>query len=101
MRRKSINTTTYLLSKGDEKHFGGIKGDAYLPAYDTEIKLFIFNRKVDDASDIENAQTFKLDLAELEAISKGTQFVENSLQTLIALSKRDQLKEDAYFIEEE
>ena len=94
MSKKIISTPTYLLNKETEKHFGGIIGYAYLPEYNTEIKLFIFNQKLDVNSDIENAQTFKFDLEELEIINKGVQFVENSLKTLIELSKRNLLKDE-------
>lgn len=99
MNRKFITTATYLLCKEGEKHFGGIKGYAYLPEYDTEIKIFVFNQKVDNTSNIENAQTFKFDLTELEAINKGVQFVENSLKTLIELSKRKRLTDEVYSTE--
>jgi hypothetical protein len=99
MDKKFIATATYLLCRDGEKHFGGIKGYAYLPEYDTEIKVFISNKKIDNTSDIENTQAFRFDLTELEAINKGVQFVENSLKTLIELSKRKRLKDEVYSID--
>jgi len=96
MENKSIFTGTYLLQKsGDTKSFGYIQGFAYLPNYETKVKIFINNNRF-DTSDIDGFQIFMVDRDELECISKGTQFVENSLGNLISLAKRDLLKNEAY-----
>lgn len=101
MEKKAIFTNTYLLqsSEEDKKGFGYAQGFSYLPNYNTEIKVYIRNDKFKAESDIDNMQLLILDSAELESINKATQFIDNSLKTLISLAKRDLLKEK-FFIDE-
>lgn len=101
MKKKTIVTNVYLLQRGDEdkKGFGYVQGFSYLPNYNTEVKVYIRNNILKAESDIDNMQLLILDRAELESINKATQFIDNSLKTLISLAKRDLLK-DEFFIGE-
>lgn len=101
MRKKAILTNTYLLQRDEEdkKGFGYVQGYFYLPNYDTEVKVYIRNDRFETKSDIDNTQLMTLNSADLESINKATQFIDNSLKTLISLAKRNLLK-DEFFIEE-
>lgn len=96
--KKAILTNTYLLQRGDEdkKGFGYVQGFCYLPNYDTEVKVYIRNDRLEAESDIDNMQLLTLDHAELESVNKATQFIDNSLKTLISLAKRNLLKDEIF-----
>jgi len=99
VKEKFLYTTAYLLvSELDHKGrgFGHVQGFAYLPNYETKIKVHINNDKFEKISDIDNSKTLILTQYELQCINKATQYVENSLQNLISLSKLGYLKKEAY-----
>lgn len=100
---KGISTGTYLLSKMNEKHFGGVTGYVFLPDYRSTIKIFLFDNKKEKYDDgapffqIDNAQVFNLDMEEAEALKRAVEFITNSLKVLTQLSKRGKLDETAIF----
>lgn len=102
MGKKFIFTGTYLLQNGnkDNKGFGYVQGFSYLPNYDTEVKVYINNTKFEAEADIDGTQLLTLNTAELESINKATQYIDNSLKTLISLAKLNLLK-DEFFIDED
>lgn len=94
-------TNTYLLQgDNDKKGFGYVQGFAYLPDYSTKVKIYINRDKFEAVSDVDNTEVFTLDRAELESINKASQFVDNSLKTLISLARSNLLKEE-FFRDEE
>lgn len=103
MRGKAIITNTYLLQRDgeDNKGFGYVQGFAYLPNYDTEIKIYISNDRFAVKSDIDHMHLLTLDCTELESIHKAAEFINHSLETLISLAKRDLLKEECFIDEKE
>lgn len=103
MEKGSIVTNTYLLQSGkkDNKGFGYVQGISYLPDYNTKIKVYIRDDKVEKESDIDNMQLLTLDTDELESFNKAIQFVDNSLKTLISLAKRNLLKDEAFIGEKD
>jgi hypothetical protein len=102
MKKKGISTATYMLSKPNGKAFGGIKGYVFLPDFNTEIKFFLFDDKLDQTGNIkiDNSQVFNLDIQELEILNKGFQYIETNVKVLIELAKKNRLNENAYFKEE-
>ena len=100
--KKFLYTTAYILSDQDiNNKFGYVQGFAYLPDYEIKIKIYINNTKFEDQSDIDNTKALTLNQSELQCIIKATNYIENSLQTLISLSRIGNLKEEAYGTSEE
>jgi len=97
MENKVISTNFYLLQGADDNSgFGYIYGLACPPDYATKVKLYIKDDRFEPESDLENSQLVVLDRVELESISKAAQYVNNSLDTLISLAKRNLLKDECF-----